>query len=235
MSVVLLACSSAGAQKIITFDAPGAGTGSGQGTFSQGISDLGITYGYYIDGNGVAHGFLRFPGGEFATFDAPGAGTAAGQGTFAFSLNPEGALAGYSIDANGVLHGYVRTARGAITTFDAPSAGTSSGEGTLALNINPEGTVAGYDFDANDVAHAFLRHRDGSFTVIDVAGAGTGPAKAPALPAESRSTSRARSREPTLIPQIRFTATFALRTGPSRILTRQAPVSVLAQAPIRTA
>ncbi len=122
LSVVLLTCGSAAAQKISTFDAPGAGTGAGQGTLSQGISDLGITYGYYIDGSGVAHGFLRLPGGEFATFDAPGAGTAAGQGTFAFSLNPEGALAGYYIDGNGVLHGYVRTLRGAITTFDAPGA-----------------------------------------------------------------------------------------------------------------
>ena len=108
LSVALLTCSSAGAQKITTFDAPGAGIGAGQGTLSQGISDLGITYGYYIDGSGVAHGFLRFPCGGFTTFDAPGAGTAAGQGTFAFSLNPEIALAGYYIDGNGVLHGYVR-------------------------------------------------------------------------------------------------------------------------------
>ena len=156
LSVALLTCSSAGAQKIITFDAPGAGTGAGQGTLTQGINALGITYGYYIDGGGVAHGFLRFPGGEFITFDAPGAGTAAGQGTFAFSLNPEVTLAGYYIDGSGVLHGYVRAFRGAITTFNAPGAGTSSGQGTLALNINPEGTVAGYDFDANNVAHSLL-------------------------------------------------------------------------------
>jgi hypothetical protein len=175
LCVVLLACSAASAQKIITFDAPGAGTGSGQGTFSQGVSDLGITYGYYIDGSGVAHGFLRFPFGGFSSFDAPGAGTAAGQGTFAFSLNPEIALAGYYIDGNGVLHGYVRTLFASITTFDTPGAGTSSGQGTYALNINPEGTVAGYDFDASMVAHGFLRHHDGSFTVFDVPGAGTQP------------------------------------------------------------
>ena len=107
LAVVLLACSSAAAQKITTFDAPGAGTGSGQGTLSEGISDLGITYGYYIDVSGVAHGFLRFPNGGFDTFDVPGAGTAAGQGTFAFSLNPEITLAGYYIDGNEIGRAHV--------------------------------------------------------------------------------------------------------------------------------
>jgi len=44
---------------ITTFDAPGTGTGSGQGTFPDGINDAGAITGYYIDNNDVLHGFLR--------------------------------------------------------------------------------------------------------------------------------------------------------------------------------
>jgi uncharacterized membrane protein len=44
---------------ITTFDTPGAGTGSGQGTFPNGINEPGTITGYYIDNNDVIHGFLR--------------------------------------------------------------------------------------------------------------------------------------------------------------------------------
>src|SRR5580704_13526277 len=49
--------------KLITFDAPGAGktAGSGQGTFPEGISEAGAITGRYIDANNVNHGFLRSP------------------------------------------------------------------------------------------------------------------------------------------------------------------------------
>lgn len=110
MAVLFLLCGLAGAQKIVSFNAPGAGSGPGQGTTPEGISPLGIVYGYYIDSNGVAHGFLRNWNGNFTTFDDPEAGTASSQGTFAFSLSPEGEMAGYYIDANNVLHGYARSA-----------------------------------------------------------------------------------------------------------------------------
>jgi hypothetical protein len=47
---------------ITTFDAPGAGTGSGQGTFPNGhINDTGTITGYDVDNNNVRHGFLRSP------------------------------------------------------------------------------------------------------------------------------------------------------------------------------
>jgi hypothetical protein len=46
---------------LITFDAPGAGTGYNQGTVPLGISDLGVIMGEYIDANNVHHGFLRLP------------------------------------------------------------------------------------------------------------------------------------------------------------------------------
>jgi hypothetical protein len=53
-----------------TFDAPGAGTGSGQGTISNGINLEDAIAGYYIDANDVNQGFLRTPDGTFTTFDA---------------------------------------------------------------------------------------------------------------------------------------------------------------------
>ncbi len=106
LGAFILASGLAIGQTITTFDAPGAGTGAGQGTFSEGISSAGTTFGYYIDARGVAHGFVRNKNGDFLTFSAPGAGTAAGQGTFGFSFNPAGTLAGDYLDAKGAYHGF---------------------------------------------------------------------------------------------------------------------------------
>lgn len=41
------------------FDAPGAGSGAGQGTFVQWMDEDGDITGYYADTNDVYHGFLR--------------------------------------------------------------------------------------------------------------------------------------------------------------------------------
>ena len=53
--------SSAAAQTITTFDAPGAGTSSGQGTFGEGINPAGAITGFYLDADFIQHGFLRIP------------------------------------------------------------------------------------------------------------------------------------------------------------------------------
>src|ERR1700688_25850 len=108
VSVVVLALGLSNAQTVVTFEAPGAGTGAGQGTLAEGVNAAGTIYGYYTDASGVVHGFLRASHGPFTTFSAPGAGTGSGQGTFAISLNPAGTLAGYYIDGSGVSHGYSR-------------------------------------------------------------------------------------------------------------------------------
>lgn len=47
--------------KFITFNAPGAGTGAGQGTISNSINPAGAITGYYLDASDVYHGFLRNP------------------------------------------------------------------------------------------------------------------------------------------------------------------------------
>src|SRR6266481_2817038 len=102
-----------GAQPTITtFDAPGAGTGPGQGTIAFAINPAGTISGRYADAGTAIHGFVRTRDGAIITFDAPGAGTGPRQGTRPFSINPAGATAGYYNDANNVFHGYLRTPGG---------------------------------------------------------------------------------------------------------------------------
>jgi hypothetical protein len=94
---------------ITTFDAPGAGTGAGQGTLPFAINPAGLITGYYLDTGDVFHGFLRIRNGAIATFDVPGAGTGPGQGTVALCNNPVDAITGYYIDASDVFHGFLRS------------------------------------------------------------------------------------------------------------------------------
>lgn len=161
--------------KFVTFDVPGAGTGSGQGTFAASINPAGVVAGGYSDASGVNHGFLRSPDGAIATFDAPGAGAGAGQGTIPVSNDVSKSVTGYYLDASNVIHGFVRALDGTITTFDAPHAGAGTYQGTFPLTINPSGAIAGVYHDTDDVIHGFLRTPDVSFTEFDAPGAGIGP------------------------------------------------------------
>src|SRR5215470_15487799 len=87
-------------QPVITmFDAPGSGTGPGQGTIAFAINPSGTISGRYTDAGGAIHAILRFRNGTIITFDAPGAGTGVRQGTRPFSINPAGVSAGYYNDA----------------------------------------------------------------------------------------------------------------------------------------
>ena len=167
-----------------TFDAPGAGTGVGQGTAVYSINPGGALSGITIDASNVVHGFLRARDGTFTTFDAPEAGTSHYQGTYAYNINPEGAIAGQSRDASNVYHGFLRTPDGGITLFEAPGAGTVPGQGTVVASVeglNAEGAIAvGYVntgdlLSGTQVLQGAVRAPDGSFTEFDVPGAGTGP------------------------------------------------------------
>src|SRR5215471_8358479 len=110
---------------IITFDAPGAGTGPGQGTQGLTINPGGVIAGDYVDASSVFHGFRRAQDtGTITPFDAPGAGTAPYEGTVAESINSAGVIAGLYTDQDAVFHGFVRDTEGTFTTFDAPGAGT---------------------------------------------------------------------------------------------------------------
>src|SRR5271167_1118915 len=147
-----------------TFDVPGAGTGSSQGTSCPGcflgLNKLGAIAGIYSDANSVNHGFLRRPDGTFTTFDAPGAGTDIYEGTGCFSdcpvsLNDWGAITGIYIDANFVYHGYLRSPEGKIVTVD-PVGSTY----TFPDGISDLGIITGYYVDTNNVYHGFLRKPD---------------------------------------------------------------------------
>jgi hypothetical protein len=92
---------------ITAFDVPGAGKGSGQGTFAFNINPAGAIAGDIIDANNVIHGFVRAPNGAITTFDAPGAGTGSGQGTFPSANNPPGAIVGSFLDASNAYHGFL--------------------------------------------------------------------------------------------------------------------------------
>jgi hypothetical protein len=139
--------------KIATFDAPGAGTGAGQGTFPYSINVWGAITGYTVDGNGTGHGFVRRVDGTVTIFDDSEGGTGPGLGTYASSVNDEGAIGGVVTDSAGFNHGFVRNADGTIANFDAPDA-TSSPIGTGNLVINDAGIVAGSVFQGSTDAIA---------------------------------------------------------------------------------
>jgi hypothetical protein len=94
--------------KFTTYDAPGAGTGSFQGTgcYSDcpvGLNNEGAIAGIYIDANYVYHGYLRSPAGNIVTVDPVGSIF-----TFPDGINDLGTIAGYYADSNGVYHGFLR-------------------------------------------------------------------------------------------------------------------------------
>jgi hypothetical protein len=93
--------------KFTTFDAPGAGTGSYQGTGCPSdcpvsINDRGAITGSYWDANYVSHGYLRSPDGKIVTVDPVGSTY-----TFPDGINDFGSITGYYTDANGVYHGFL--------------------------------------------------------------------------------------------------------------------------------
>jgi hypothetical protein len=170
--------------KIITFDAPGAGTGAGQGTQPNAVNCAGVVAGWYLDDNNVWYGFLRTPDGKIITFSAPGAGTGTYQGSGGWGINPAGKITGDYVDVNCVEHGFIRKPDGEFIEFEAPGAGSTPSpcvnglwgglQGTTPGDMNAAGEIAGIINDTNSVWHGFVRTPDGEFTTFEVPGAGTG-------------------------------------------------------------
>ena len=158
-------------KSILTFEAPGAGKGAGQGTSSQSINDDGEITGNYKDSASVVHGFVRHKDGTFESFEAPGASKKATLGTFPESINDKGDVIGYYFtDPGGVRHGFVRYKDGTIVRFDPPGS-----QGTVAKHNNDDGLFTG-NYVSYDKAHAFVARRDNSFTTFDPPGsANTAP------------------------------------------------------------
>ena len=175
VAAALLLAVSALAQNFTTFDAPGAGTGSGLGTLPISINPKGAIAGLDRDANACRHGFIRDKHGNFTIFDDPNAGTGSGEGTRGYSINPAGAVTGWYTDAiTGAGRGYVRAPDGTITNFDAPDAGQGPyplGTYPWSVNIlNPSGVITGWYVDANSAYHGFVRAADGTITEFDAPG-----------------------------------------------------------------
>jgi hypothetical protein len=180
-----LSVNAGGTETTITkFDAPGAGTAAGQGTFPSGINLSGAITGFIRDANAARHGFLRGPDGTFTMFDDPAAGICStscgtigpGQGTRAYAINPAGTITGFYSDNSARCHGYVRAANGSFAPIDAPDAGTGPfPQGTFpseftAGGINPAGAITGFYVDASSVQHGFVRAPNGVITEFDPTG-----------------------------------------------------------------
>jgi len=170
--------------RLITFDAPGAGSVpglyfkqtpagvyGGSGTYPFSNNREGAITGFYFDENTLGHGFVRAPDGTFTSFDDPDVGTTSPQGTFALNINPAGVIAGNYFDSNSIHHGFVRTPHNKFTNFDPT--GSVFTHVDVGSCINPAGAVTGYYLDAGGLAHSFVRALDGRITEFDVPGAGT--------------------------------------------------------------
>lgn len=157
---------------IISFEAPGAGTASGQGTGCFVVSaclfvinQWGAIVGTYLDANNVYHGFIRSPQGQYTTIDAPCADTTpqSYNGTVAQGINDLGEITGFCVDAAGDTHGFVRSPQGRFTEFDALEPAVE----TVPLFINLEGATAGFVYDnASSLFRAFLRYPNGTVAVF---------------------------------------------------------------------
>lgn len=142
-------------------DVAGAGPDgfSGQGTFPQGISDLGEVSGSYVDANSISHGFVRSAGGAITTFDVPTTCTGstppadcAFEGTFPGGVNLVGTVTGSYFGEDGNPHGFWRAGNGAITTFDLKRPGYL----TEPVSLNDFGQITGIAFDPTFATHGLL-------------------------------------------------------------------------------
>jgi hypothetical protein len=148
--------------KYTSFDVPGAGADgySGEGTYPQGINELGEVAGIWVDVNFIFHGFVRSADGRITTFDVPTVCTrsssppadCAYNGTYTSGINLLGRVVGTYYGEDGNPHGFWRDADGSITRFDAPG----SGYFTAPVAINASGEITGIVYDPNDVVHGLL-------------------------------------------------------------------------------
>jgi len=156
VSAICCALTAAQTSSFISFNAPGAGTGAYQGTRPTSISQNGEVAGFYIDPNGLYHGFFRQTNGHISSFDVPGL-----PGSLeVLSVNISGQIAGDGEDSKLVSHGYIRNANGTFIVFDPPGS-IHTGVGRL----NDSGEITGYYEDASQFLHGYIRDAAGNYTV----------------------------------------------------------------------
>ncbi len=169
---------------ITTFDAPGAGTQPGLGTFANGMNNAGEIVGFVKDANGARHAFLREQNGTITMFNDPSAGTCSascgtignGQGTRAYAISPGGDIVGFYTNNSAQCHGFVRSKQGVFTQIDAPDAGTGPfPQGTFPSEFTPMGIngasqITGFYVDASGTQHGFVRDQQAKIIEFDPPG-----------------------------------------------------------------
>ena len=114
-----------------------------------GLNDLDQISGYYVDGTGNPHGFVK-NGKHYTTLDAPGAAY-----TIANGINNEGVVTGLYVNPDHSHHGFIWS-KGQFITVDANVPGSI---GTEWIGLNDQGDLAGIYFDASHAAHAVIALR----------------------------------------------------------------------------
>ena len=126
---------------VVTFDPQGS-----VDTRPVGINLQGDIAGSYATADGMYHGFVRRPNGNFISFDPMGS-----VGTQVSAINLRGQIVGYYATSDGKYHGFVRDRNGHFETFDVP------GAGTFPADISDLGQIVGYYQDGSFTIHGFLR------------------------------------------------------------------------------
>jgi hypothetical protein len=127
------------------FTVPGATYGASVG----GLNDWDQISGYYVDGTGTPHGFVK-NGTNYTTLDVPGAAYTIGNG-----INNEGVVTGLYVNPDTSHHGFIWS-KGRFITVDANVTGSI---GTEWIGLNDHGDLAGIYFDASHAAHAVIALR----------------------------------------------------------------------------
>jgi hypothetical protein len=142
----------------VPIDAPGAGTGEGQGTFPLAINRSGVIVGYFTDGGGVEHGFIRAANGTFTTVDDP-----PGTYTQITAINSLGLAAGNGTNDRG----FVRYRSGTLGPLYVPANGCA-----VPVAMNDVGQIAGIACLDFPIERGFLWSH-GNSVVFTVPGAGS--------------------------------------------------------------
>ena len=116
-------------------------------TFAYQLNTANEIIGYYIDANGVAHGYTRDSLGNL-TYPIDVAGATE---TLLLGNNDLNWGVGRYTDAAGVSHGLYFTKSDNLVTYDYPDATFTSING-----INKSGTICGYYVDTAGVTHGFV-------------------------------------------------------------------------------
>jgi len=127
---------------ITTFAVPDA-----TATFAYQLNSTNQIIGYYIDSNGMKHGYTRDSAGVLTyPIDVPGATE-----TLLLGNNDSNWGVGRYTDTLGVTHGLFYFTPDDILTFDYPGATSTSLNG-----INKDGLICGYYGDAAGLSHGFV-------------------------------------------------------------------------------